>query len=143
MRNTAGHYIDLLSLDHGPSLCMHEKDTHVVCYIGGPAGGNGGSGGNVWVQADDSLNSLTTIRKQVHYRADSGRPGGGSNMTGANAEDLIIKVSYVWALFSFHLLVLLSEVVIIACLHTMRGPDLLRQTVFAVFHASFVKVAVK
>ncbi|DBA71905.1 TPA: hypothetical protein ACH3X2_010951 [Trebouxia sp. C0005] len=59
---------------------------------GGPAGGNGGSGGNVWVQADDSLNSLTTFRKQVHYRADNGRPGGGSNMTGANAEDLIIKV---------------------------------------------------
>lgn len=61
-------------------------------HAGGPAGGNGGSGGNVWVQADDSLNSLTTFRKQVHYRADSGRPGGGSNMTGANAEDLIIKV---------------------------------------------------
>lgn len=62
-------------------------------WTGGPAGGNGGSGGNVWVQADSSLNSLTTFRKQVHYRADSGRPGGGSNMTGANAEDLIIKVS--------------------------------------------------
>ena len=60
---------------------------------GGPAGGNGGSGGNVWVQADDSLNSLTTFRKQVHYRADSGKPGGGSNMTGAAAEDLIIKVN--------------------------------------------------
>ena len=62
-------------------------------WAGGPAGGNGGSGGNVWVQADSSLNSLTTFRKQVHYRADSGRPGGGSNMTGANAEDLIIKAS--------------------------------------------------
>jgi len=48
----------------------------------------------VWLQADDSLNSLTTFRKQVHYRADNGRPGGGSNMTGANAEDLIIKVSH-------------------------------------------------
>ena len=59
---------------------------------GGPAGGNGGSGGNVWVQADGSLNSLTTFRKQVHYRADNGRPGGGSNMTGANAEDMIIQV---------------------------------------------------
>jgi len=50
----------------------------------------------VWVQADDSLNSLTTFRKQVHYRADNGRPGGGSNMTGANAEDLIIKVSHAY-----------------------------------------------
>ena len=50
----------------------------------------------MWVQADDSLNSLTTFRKQVHYRADNGRPGGGSNMTGANAEDLIIKVSHAY-----------------------------------------------
>ena len=64
----------------------------LALMAGGPAGGNGGSGGNVWVQADDSLNSLTTFRKQVHYRADNGRPGGGSNMTGANAEDMIIKV---------------------------------------------------
>ena len=72
----------------------HIYRSHFVLYAGGPAGGNGGSGGNVWVQADDSLNSLTTFRKQVHYRADNGRPGGGSNMTGANAEDLIIKVSH-------------------------------------------------
>ena len=71
----------------------HAIVTGHAILTGGPAGGNGGSGGNVWVQADSSLNSLTTFRKQVHYRADSGRPGGGSNMTGANAEDLIIKVS--------------------------------------------------
>ena len=72
----------------------HIHRSRLVLCAGGPAGGNGGSGGNVWVQADDSLNSLTTFRKQVHYRADNGRPGGGSNMTGANAEDLIIKVSH-------------------------------------------------
>lgn len=72
----------------------HVCRSRLVLGAGGPAGGNGGSGGNVWVQADDSLNSLTTFRKQVHYRADNGRPGGGSNMTGANAEDLIIKVSH-------------------------------------------------
>ena len=72
----------------------HTHRSRLVLCAGGPAGGNGGSGGNVWVQADDSLNSLTTFRKQVHYRADNGRPGGGSNMTGANAEDLVIKVSH-------------------------------------------------
>lgn len=32
---------------------------------GGPSGGNGGEGGNVWAVADASLNSLTTFRKQV------------------------------------------------------------------------------
>ncbi|KAL0053951.1 hypothetical protein WJX82_001595 [Trebouxia sp. C0006] len=76
--------------DGGKGCVAFRREKYVP--KGGPAGGNGGSGGNVWVQADDSLNSLTTFRKQVHYRADNGRPGGGSNMTGANAEDLIIKV---------------------------------------------------
>lgn len=76
--------------DGGKGCVAFRREKYVP--KGGPAGGNGGSGGNVWVQADDSLNSLTTFRKQVHYRADNGRPGGGSNMTGANAEDLVIKV---------------------------------------------------
>ncbi|KAL0024046.1 hypothetical protein WJX77_011544 [Trebouxia sp. C0004] len=76
--------------DGGKGCVAFRREKYVP--KGGPAGGNGGSGGNVWVQADDSLNSLTTFRKQVHYRADNGQPGGGSNMTGANAEDLIIKV---------------------------------------------------
>lgn len=76
--------------DGGKGCVAFRREKYVP--KGGPAGGNGGSGGNVWVQADSSLNSLTSFRKQVHYRADNGRPGGGSNMTGANAEDLIIKV---------------------------------------------------
>lgn len=88
-------YFDTASIfvkggDGGKGCVAFRREKYVP--KGGPAGGNGGSGGNVWVQADDSLNSLTTFRKQVHYRADSGKPGGGSNMTGAAAEDLIIKV---------------------------------------------------
>ena len=64
-----------------------------VIAAGGPAGGNGGSGGNVWVEADGQLNSLNSFKKRVHYRADNGSPGGGSNMTGADAGDLIVKVN--------------------------------------------------
>ncbi|EFJ44248.1 hypothetical protein VOLCADRAFT_65003 [Volvox carteri f. nagariensis] len=59
---------------------------------GGPSGGNGGRGGNVWAVADDGLNSLSTFRGQVHFRADNGVNGQGSNCDGADAEDLMVKV---------------------------------------------------
>ena len=59
---------------------------------GGPSGGNGGNGGSVLVEADDSLNSLSSFRRQVHFRASPGQPGMGSDCHGANGKDLIIKV---------------------------------------------------
>lgn len=59
---------------------------------GGPSGGNGGNGGAVWAVADESLNSLTSFRKQLHYRAQPGKAGGGSNMHGSNGIDLDIQV---------------------------------------------------
>ncbi|KAG2433016.1 hypothetical protein HXX76_008743 [Chlamydomonas incerta] len=59
---------------------------------GGPAGGNGGRGGNVWAVVDPSLNSLSVFRGQVHFRADGGVNGQGSNCEGADAEDLVVAV---------------------------------------------------
>ena len=60
--------------------------------FGGPAGGNGGKGGNVWVQVDERLNSLTCFRTRVHWRAEDGGNGQGSSMHGADSDDLIIPV---------------------------------------------------
>lgn len=59
---------------------------------GGPSGGNGGNGGNVWLEADDRLNSLMCFRRQVHFRADPGVPGQGSDMHGHNGKDLVVRV---------------------------------------------------
>ncbi|PSC71478.1 GTP-binding chloroplastic [Micractinium conductrix] len=59
---------------------------------GGPSGGNGGHGGSVYLEVDPALNSLMTFRRQVHFRADPGTPGQGSDMHGANAKDLLVKV---------------------------------------------------
>jgi len=47
----------------------------------------------VWAVADESLNSLTSFRKQLHYRAQLGTAGGGSNRHGSNGSDLDIHVS--------------------------------------------------
>ncbi|KAG2448709.1 hypothetical protein HYH02_006065 [Chlamydomonas schloesseri] len=59
---------------------------------GGPSGGNGGRGGNVWAVVDPNLNSLSVFRGQVHFRAEGGVNGQGSNCEGADAEDLIVHV---------------------------------------------------
>ena len=59
---------------------------------GGPDGGDGGKGGDVWVECVANLNTLIDYRYQQHFKAQAGRPGMGKNRTGANGEDCIIKV---------------------------------------------------
>lgn len=59
---------------------------------GGPAGGNGGSGGNVVFFVDPGLNTLHQFQRQIHHRAERGTHGGGANKTGANGADLRIPV---------------------------------------------------
>ena len=60
--------------------------------FGGPNGGDGGRGGHVWAEAVDNLNTLIDFRYQQHYTAKNGRPGEGSNRTGADGSDLVVKV---------------------------------------------------
>ncbi|MGJ8604730.1 MAG: GTPase ObgE [Marivita sp.] len=60
--------------------------------FGGPDGGDGGGGGDVWAEAVDGLNTLIDFRYQQHFFADNGRPGAGRQRTGANGEDIILKV---------------------------------------------------
>ncbi len=60
--------------------------------FGGPNGGDGGRGGHVFAEAVSNLNTLIDFRYQQHYMAKNGRPGEGSNRTGADAADLIVKV---------------------------------------------------
>ena len=60
--------------------------------FGGPNGGDGGRGGHVWAEAVENLNTLIDYRYQQHFKAKQGRPGEGSNRTGADAGDVVIKV---------------------------------------------------
>lgn len=59
---------------------------------GGPAGGDGGRGGNVVLVADPNLDTLLDYRYRSVYRAERGGNGGGSRRTGADGEDLILPV---------------------------------------------------
>ena len=60
--------------------------------FGGPDGGDGGKGGDVWVEAVTGLNTLIDFRYQQHYFAQNGRGGQGRQMTGADGDDIILKV---------------------------------------------------
>jgi GTP-binding protein len=66
----------------------HEK------YVpkGGPDGGDGGRGGDVYFLADENLDTLIDFTGKHHWRARNGRPGSGNNRHGADGEDLVIKV---------------------------------------------------
>ena len=59
---------------------------------GGPDGGDGGHGGNVWITAVDGLNTLIDYRYQQHFKAQTGVHGMGRQMHGAKGEDVILKV---------------------------------------------------
>ena len=60
--------------------------------FGGPDGGDGGKGGDVYIEADTSINNLTLFRRMRVFKAGSGKPGGKQKMHGRNGEDVHIKV---------------------------------------------------
>jgi len=59
---------------------------------GGPDGGDGGRGGNVYFQAVENLDTLIDFAGRHHWRAQNGQPGSGANKHGANGRDMIISV---------------------------------------------------
>jgi GTP-binding protein len=59
---------------------------------GGPAGGDGGKGGDVVLEADSQLATLLDYSYRRHYRAERGLHGEGSQRTGRSGEDLILRV---------------------------------------------------
>ena len=60
--------------------------------LGGPSGGNGGKGGDVYVMANRRLNTLIQFQRQRHFAADAGGKGDRKNMQGKSGEDLLIAV---------------------------------------------------
>ena len=60
--------------------------------MGGPNGGRGGSGGNVYFLADKSLNTLAGLRSKIHVRAASGKNGTGKNRDGVHGDDIYVRV---------------------------------------------------
>ncbi|HEU6443120.1 MAG TPA: GTPase ObgE [Microvirga sp.] len=60
--------------------------------FGGPDGGDGGRGGDVWAECVEGLNTLIDYRYQQHFKAKTGGHGMGKNRAGAKGADVVLKV---------------------------------------------------
>ncbi len=76
--------------DGGAGCVAFRRESRVP--RGGPAGGDGGRGGHVWLVADRNVASLLAFRDHPHRRAASGKHGSGNRRHGARGSDLEIKV---------------------------------------------------
>jgi GTP-binding protein len=59
---------------------------------GGPSGGEGGRGGDIWIIADSSLNTLLHLRYNPEHIAGRGMHGEGANRSGRDGDDVIVRV---------------------------------------------------
>jgi len=76
--------------DGGPGSVSFRREAFVE--YGGPDGGDGGKGGDVWAEAVEGLNTLIDYRYQQHFKAERGLNGAGRNRTGRDGEDQVLKL---------------------------------------------------
>jgi len=82
--------INIKAGNGGPGCVAFRKEKYIP--YGGPDGGDGGKGGDVYVIADRRFYNLSHFFTDRIYKANNGEQGSGSNMHGKDGEDLIIKV---------------------------------------------------
>ncbi|MCK5551300.1 MAG: GTPase ObgE, partial [Hyphomicrobiaceae bacterium] len=80
-----------ISSGDGGAGCISFRREKFIEF-GGPDGGNGGNAGSVYFEAVDDVNTLLDFAGKHHWRAGNGKPGEGSNKSGADGDDLVIRV---------------------------------------------------
>ena len=88
-------FIDLAEIEveagkGGDGIVAFRREKYVPA--GGPAGGNGGWGGSVWLVAVENLQTLLDFKYSRRFTAENGKRGGPNNRTGANGRDRSIEV---------------------------------------------------
>jgi GTP-binding protein len=76
---------------NGGAGCVSFRREKFIEY-GGPDGGDGGKGGDVWIESADGLNTLIDYRYQQHFKAATGGHGMGKSRHGADGKDVVLKV---------------------------------------------------
>lgn len=82
--------IKLFAGDGGNGVATFRREKYEP--MGGPNGGDGGTGGSVFIEADRNINTLVDYRYTRSFRAQRGENGRGSDCYGAGGEDMILRV---------------------------------------------------
>lgn len=82
--------IEIASGDGGNGLIGWRREKYEPS--GGPAGGNGGRGGSIYLEATNDLSTLSEFKFLNKFAAANGDRGGGSNRDGKSGKDLVLKV---------------------------------------------------
>ena len=82
--------INVKAGDGGAGCVAFRREAHV--NRGGPDGGDGGSGGDIWLVADHNVASLLAFRDYPHRRAENGTHGSGKKKHGSNGANLDVSV---------------------------------------------------
>ena len=75
----------------GGNGCMSFRREKYIPF-GGPDGGDGGDGGDLYLEADEQVNTLIDFRYKRNFKAERGENGRGQLCSGAAGEDLVVKV---------------------------------------------------
>mgnify|MGYP000113775064 CR=1 FL=1 len=76
--------------DGGAGCVSFRREKYIE--FGGPNGGDGGRGGDVWIEAVQGLNTLIDYRHRQHFKAEKGQHGMGKSRHGAAGKDVVLKV---------------------------------------------------
>ncbi len=82
--------IEVIAGNGGDGMVAFRREKYVPA--GGPAGGNGGRGGSIYLEADENLQTLLDFQYARIFKAQNGQRGGPNNCTGASGDDLMIRV---------------------------------------------------
>lgn len=89
----------LVKSGDGGNGCLSFRREKFIEF-GGPDGGDGGTGGDVVVEAVDGLNTLIDFRYRRHFKAERGGNGAGQNRTGHDGKDVVMRVPLGTQVFS-------------------------------------------
>ena len=83
-------HIEIFSGNGGSGSVSFRREKFIP--FGGPDGGNGGKGGNVYIEGDENINTLMNYRGVKKYRAEDGDNGHGRQKDGKSGDDITLKV---------------------------------------------------